>query len=240
MIIGSGLLACAFDHFYANDTKNIIYAAGISNSSCVDQKEFSRERVRLKEALNKSFANSRFVYFGTCSVYDPEVANSPYVRHKLEMESLVRESSNYLIFRLPQVAGNTPNPHTLLNFLYTRISRSESFNLWKNATRNVIDIDDVLLAAKNIIEQEQIKNDIVNIANPVNYKITEIVETMEVVVGKKAVFEVVDRGGDYSIDITKSALDALDFESDYLRKLMLKYYASSKRVNAYAEHSRDK
>jgi nucleoside-diphosphate-sugar epimerase len=232
MIVGSGLLARAFYPIYANENQVCIYAAGVSSSSCVEHKEFERERTRLTEALKRSPARSIFVYFGTCSVVDAEMANSPYVRHKLAMEHLVRESSNYLIIRLPQVAGDTPNPHTLLNFLYARISRGELFSLWKNATRNVIDVDDVLSIAKRVIDQKRIQNTVVNIANPINYKITEIVDTMEIVVGKKAIFKVVDRGTDYLIETINSMTEDLYFNDKYLKKLIIKYYATPKIINA--------
>jgi hypothetical protein len=71
----------------------------------------------------------------------------------------------------------------------------------------------------------------VNIANPINYKITEIVEAMETVIGKKAIFEVIDRGTDYLIDTINSTSEDLYFHDDYLKKLMIKYYAPSKIVN---------
>ena len=226
MIIGSGLLARAFYPVYATDRHIIIYAAGVSNSSCNEPKEFKRERSQLKMALEGRPASSTFVYFGTCSAGDPEMANSPYVKHKLEMEGLVQEYSNYLIFRLPQLAGNTLNPHTLLNFLYARIYRGELFSLWKKATRNVIDIDDVLVSVKRIIEQKKVQNSVLNIANPVNYTVTEIVETMELVVGKKAVFEVVELGSDYLIDATDEFSKSLCFDENYLKKVLTKYYGS--------------
>ena len=140
MIIGSGLLANAFLKSPLNIENVTIYAAGVSNSNCSDESEFKREHLRLVEALKKSPKNNVFIYFGTCSVYDPLVFKTPYVIHKLEMEKIVHSHHSYHIFRLPQVAGETSNPHTLLNFLHARISRSEKFNLWENAERNIIDV----------------------------------------------------------------------------------------------------
>ena len=134
-------------------------------------------------------------------------------------------TQNYLIFRLPQVAGRTPNPHTLLNYLFARISRSESFNLWIKAKRNIIDIDDIVLIANRIIEKNLFKNKFINIANPINYKMTEIVKVMEAVVGKKAIFEVLERGSEYLIDVDSVSLAGVDFDEHYLSKLITKYYA---------------
>lgn len=67
------------------------------------------------------------------------------------MEALVTHHPRHLILRLPQVAGRTPNPHTLLNYLYARISRGESFRLWRNARCNIIDVDDVAAIGKHAI-----------------------------------------------------------------------------------------
>ncbi len=225
MIVGSGLLAQAFYPFYLNRADVCIYAAGVSNSNCVDEQEFNRDKERLQSTLNKCAKDILFVYFGTCSISDPEMFNTPYLKHKIAMEDLVQKYPNYLIFRLPQVAGRTPNPHTLLNYLYARISRSESFNLWINAKRNIIDIDDITQIATQIIEKNLFKNKVINIANPVNYRITEIVQMMEGVVGKKAIFKVIDRGSEYLIDINGVTLAGVNFDEHYLSKLITKYYA---------------
>jgi len=151
MLIGSGLLAHAFSRAFLRREDVCIYAAGVSNSSCTDIHEFARERQRLGDALRQAMHVDVFVYFGTCSVADPEVRHTAYVQHKLAMEQMVSAHSRNLILRLPQVAGKTPNPHTLLNFLYGRIARSESFNLWSKARRNIIDVADVTAIAEQLI-----------------------------------------------------------------------------------------
>ena len=231
MLIGSGLLAKAFAIPFSQRDDVCIYAAGVSNSSCTDVQEFERERQLLSETLAKAKHVGVFVYFGTCSVADPEVQNTPYVRHKLAMEQLVVAHPHHLIVRLPQVAGKTPNPHTLLNFLYARVSRSEAFNLWSRAKRNIIDIDDVAAIASQIIADDSIRNVTLNIANPINYSMRDIVGAMERAVGKRAIYYDVERGSEYTIDasaifpVLKRA--GVEFGSDYLDKVMMKYYGLS-------------
>ena len=229
MIIGTGLLARAFSISKLKNKNAIIYAAGVSNSNCIDQSEFDRERYRLSEALQKSSEINTFIYFGTCSVLDPLAIETPYVQHKLAMEKIVHTHQNSLIFRLPQLAGKSPNPHTLLNFLYARISRSEKFKLWGNAKRNIIDVGDVVSIASLIIDECLIRNTTVNIANTVNYKMNDIVETMEQVLSKRAVYDVVENGSEYTIDITdiSSVLDdaKVKFDDDYLKDVIAKYYS---------------
>jgi nucleoside-diphosphate-sugar epimerase len=228
MIIGSGLLARAFGPPYSGRSDICIYAAGVSNSSCEDPHEFLRERRRVGEALSQSPHVAVFVYFGTCSAQDPEISNRPYVQHKLAMEEMVRAHPRHVVLRLPQIAGKTPNPHTLLNYLYARISRSEAFNIWGGAKRNIIDVDDVVSIARQLLANDSVRNTTVNIANPVNYSMAEIVEAMAGVVGKRPIFKVIQRGSDYSIDTgaMRSALaeSGVEFGENYLRKVIARHY----------------
>jgi nucleoside-diphosphate-sugar epimerase len=228
MLIGSGLLARAFAPTFSNREDVCIYAAGVSNSSCKDTLEFQRERNRLADALEQAKHVDVFVYFGTCSVADPEAQNTPYVQHKLAMEQLASAHPRHLILRLPQVAGITPNPHTLLNFLYARISRSESFQLWRNAKRNIIDVEDIAAISRQLISSDTLRNVTINIANPTNYPMMDIVTAMEKAVGKPAVYKVLERGSGYPIDI-RMMLPVMDaagvkFGNDYLERVIGKYY----------------
>jgi nucleoside-diphosphate-sugar epimerase len=228
VIIGSGLLAHAFPRVLLQREDVCIYAAGVSNSSCADSHEFARERLRLEDALRQAMHVDAFVYFGTCSVADPVARNTPYVQHKLAMEQMVHTHPHNLILRLPQAAGKTPNTHTLLNFLYARISRSESFNLWSMAKRNIIDVVDAASIAQQFIADNSVRNTTLNIANVVNYPMTDIVSTMERVVGKRAVYDMVEYGSEYLIDISailpvlKKA--GIKFGDDYLEKTIDRYY----------------
>jgi nucleoside-diphosphate-sugar epimerase len=232
-IIGSGMLARAFQPVFSDEPgKSCIYAAGVSNSGCIQESEFKRERARLTGALQKFIQADPFVYFGTCSAVDPDVIKTPYVQHKLAMENLVKTHPRHLIFRLPQVAGKTPNPHTLLNFMYARIARSEQFTVWNRARRNIIDVDDMASIARQFIADRSVRNITLNIANPVNYSVIEIVRAMEIAVGKPAIYDLVNRGSVYTIDIHATALAAeraeVFFSQDYLSNVTGKYYGNLK------------
>lgn len=231
MLIGSGLLAQAFAPTFSHREDVCIYAAGVSNSGCTDVHEFARERQRLADALQQAMYVDVFVYFGTCSVADQEAQNTPYVQHKLAMEQLVYAHPRHLILRLPQVVGKTPNPHTLMNFLYARIARSEAFSLWRNAKRNIIDIDDVVSIACQLIANKVMRNITLSIANPVSYPMAGIVSAMECVVGKRAIYDVVERGSETPIDISPilPVLDkaAVKFCDNYLVQVIGKYYGKN-------------
>lgn len=228
MLIGSGLLAQAFTPMFLHREDVCVYAAGVSNSGCANVHEFARERQRLADALQQAKHVDVFVYFGTCSVADQKAQYTPYVQHKLAMEQLVSAHPRHLILRLPQVVGKTPNPHTLMNFLYARIVRSEAFSLWRNAKRNIIDIADVVPIACQLIADKTARNITLNIANPVSYPMTDIVSAMELVVGKRAIYDVVEHVSEYPIDISAilPTLDktAVKFGDNYLIQVISKYY----------------
>jgi len=231
MIVGSGLLARSFSPSIKQRDEVCIYAAGVSNSSCTEICEFEREKSRLVAALHVAKDVDAFVYFGTCSVYDGGMLHTPYVQHKLAMEKLVMAHPRSLILRLPQVAGDTPNPHTLLNFLYNRIARSEQFSLWRNAYRNIIDVDDVSVLAEYLIADPTMRRRIFNLANTRSYNMLEIIRGMEEVIGKQAIYDIQDCGYHYEIDVSEilSALDqtSIHFDSNYLIRVLRKYYDQS-------------
>lgn len=230
MLIGSGMLAKAFAPLCDALPDMWLHAAGVSNSGCRDEFEFERERARLLDSLSRGTDAHVFVYFSTCSIYDPHTRESGYVRHKSEMERLVAGHPRPLIVRLPQVAGRTPNPHTLLNYLYARISRSERFPVWKNAQRNIIDIADVVVIVRKLLENPLTWGGTVNIANSRNYPITEIIVALEAATGKDALVDIRDEGGAYEIDTARIAPIVrqlgIAFGDEYLPAVIHKYYGA--------------
>jgi len=230
MIVGSGLLARTFSRRYGSCENVCIYAAGVSNSSCVESNEFNREKNRLIITIEKRPADQMLVYFSTCSIYDAEKVDTPYVQHKLAMEELVRQTRNYLIFRLPQAVGTSANPHTLLNSFYNKIQRGESVTVWVGAERNLVDVEDIERIAAAVIGRGNRQNRILNIANPQNYRISEIISMFRRVLGREVLFVEQERGSGYPIDISEIAgviQDLkMDFDNSYLEKIVRKYYGS--------------
>lgn len=231
MIIGSGMLARAFSTLATTDTTLCIYASGVSDSRCTDPTAFSREEFTLTNALD-SYSDLAFIYFGTCSVDDPEMNATPYVKHKCRMEVLVREhATRSLIIRLPQVAGATQNPATLLSFLARQIKSSTTFDVWTKARRNIIDVDDVVSTIKVMLEDHAIFNNTFNVANTVSYTIPEIVASLEKVLAHKALYRECPQGATYDIDLTRTlpyfASANIHFDDEYLDKVVRKYYGAS-------------
>ena len=232
MIIGSGLMAKAFSGRMNTMDDICIYAAGVSNSGCSDLSEFEREQVRLLEVIQQQPAETLCVYFSTCSIYDHSLKDSPYVLHKIRMESIVKKCDRYLIFRLPQVAGRTPNPHTLLNYLFARIIRSERFTIWGGATRNIIDVEDVVRIVSDLMLVEGACNETIDIANTENYNILDIVKTMGTVLNHAPIFSIIDKGNSYYIDASRISASLkrckILFSVSYLEEIIRKYYGVHK------------
>jgi nucleoside-diphosphate-sugar epimerase len=226
MIVGNGLIAKAFHENYANRDDVLIFASGVSNSSNTDPNEFFRERVLLESFLSE---RKKIIYFSTCSIEDSSLENSPYISHKLEMEGLVKAANDYLIFRLPQVAGKTENPNTLLNFLYHKIKNQELFKIYGKASRNIVDVDDIESIVNYIINENLLKNKIINIASPIHSPPIDLVHYFERILMKKAVIEFINCGTNYIIDSELSLKYAdrvgIRFDKNYIFLTLSKYYA---------------
>lgn len=227
MIVGKGLLAQAFTASFAARHNIVLFASGVSNSQEKRPEEYARERAMLEDAL----ALDRFlIYFSTCSVSDVELQQSPYVRHKQEMEALILERARQkAIFRLPQVVGATPNPHTLTNYLHHQISTATPFKVWLHARRNLIDVADVAAIVCHLVDNHAADGVVTNVASPNSVGILELVQIFEQVLDKRAHYETIDAGASYDIEadlaLRTAAAAGITFGPDYPTKLVKKYYA---------------
>ncbi len=226
MVIGNGLLARAFAP-YAQHPDIVVFASGVSNSQEKAPEEFQKERDLFSKTMEKS--RGLIVYFSTCSIYDVEQKNAPYVQHKLVMEDLVRaQARDHLIFRLPQVVGATPNPHTLTNFFRDRLLDGERFNVWANASRTIIDVDDVKTLCDHFIAKTPIRNRALNLYPPIASTALDLVRIMERVLNLHGNYEITARGSSPNVDapeITEAAQACgIHFTSTYPEQVLRKYY----------------
>ena len=229
MIIGNGLLATAFAPAFAASREVLVFASGVSNSRETRAEEFALERRMLEEAIDSA---PLLVYFSTCSVHDPALQEAPYVRHKRALEALVQErAARHAIFRLPQVVGRTPNPHTLTNFLAAQIKGGQEIQVWTEARRNLIDVDDVAAIGTWILQEQAPQQLVTNIACPFSIAVPELVALFESVLGVSARTTPVQAGGRYPLDtgLAQQAASALGirFDEHYLPNLIRKYYADT-------------
>lgn len=226
MVIGTGMIANAF-FAYKENRDVVIFASGVSNSLLNEESVFCREKELLMQSI-ESNPDAAIVYFGTCSVNDPELFNAPYVVHKRAMEELIERScKRYFIFRLSQVVGYGSSP-TLINFIVDRLIKREHFSIWKNSKRNLIDIDDVFKIADYLIKNGIFMNEITNIATPLSLSIFNIVAIIEELLGQKGHYEVENRGGSYNINIDKISPylkeSGICFFDEYPKSIIEKYF----------------
>ena len=226
MVVGSGMMARAFAAF--RDVRDVlIFASGVSNSTAGDASAFLRER-RLLEQTRSEYPDPLLVYFGTCSVDDPDRAGTHYVRHKLAMESLVASGGgSWLTLRLHLAIGRQGSPTTFAQFLHDRIVNGEPFEVWSRAVRYPIDVDDVVRMATCMIGEKMYRNRIVNIALR-RYSALEVVQSMERALDRAARFTVVEKGRPFElscpeVEAIADQLD-LDYSKGYLDRVLRKYF----------------
>lgn len=214
---------------YDNDDSFLIFASGVSNSKNKDAAAYRREYDLLETSLEQH-KEKTLVYFSTTSVNDPAENTSAYVAHKLKIEAFIRSAAkNHIIFRVSNLAGQSANNNTVLNFFLHNIKNGIHFHLWQHACRNVIGLDDFYQIADAVLCSNAFLNKTVNIANPENYAVTEIVKAIEKFLNRTANYDALDRGGCFDIDITDivPAIGQLgiNFGPEYLQNLLHKYYS---------------
>ncbi len=226
MIVGSGMMATAFSAFRP-DSEVVIFASGVSDSLEVRPEAFDRER-RLLVRTRAEHPGKLMVYFGTCSAVDPDRRDTPYVQHKLEMESLLEQSGEpWMILRVALAIGPIHRTQTLAQFLYEKISHDQSFEVWTHATRYPIDVVDTFRIASHFICEQSMWNRRLNVALRA-YSVVDFVHAMERIVGKRARYEPVEKGQHYvlscpEVQAIANQLD-LDFGEPYLHRVLSKYY----------------
>ena len=228
MVVGNGMVASKFIHYSERDDV-IIFASGVSNSKLAIKSEFEREKKLLCKILLNNTAK-KLIYFSTFNLYDPVEKTSPYCLHKSDMEEFISINvPNYNIFRLGHVAGASAKEYTILSFLFNSIKNGSSFKLWKYASRNIIDIDDVSKICTYIIDNSLYKNEVTNICNSYNSSIIELVIILEKVLSKKANYKIVEAGESPNFDNTKIRLISkelgISFNKTYVKEVILKYYS---------------
>ncbi len=197
MILGSGLLARAFASF-EEDERVLVFASGVSNSSSATEADYARERDLL---LEQQGTRSRLVYFGTCSLFDPTLQDSGYIRHKVRMEELIRSRFvDHIILRLPNVVGHTANPHTLCNHIRDHILSGRTIHVQVKACRYLIGADTISTVCTPLLTSGSLVGRTVNVCYDRPVHIPELVSAMERLLQKKAVIQEMDSGSCYEVD----------------------------------------
>ena len=130
MIIGKGSIAKVL-----NDRDDLVFfASGVSNSSCVDEKEYEREFNLLKTVS----ADKHIVYFSNLGIYYKQ---DRYTQHKRDVEEYIRNNyKSYTIVRI-EVCEWATTPNTILNFFKKQLSQGIEPTI-QNTTRYVLSVDE--------------------------------------------------------------------------------------------------
>ena len=228
MIIGAGMIGSAFAHHYKDSNDILIFASGVSDSTCVDPIKFAREKRLLTDVIAKYKDVKYFIYFSTCSIYDALLTAQPYVIHKKSMEKIVFLHPRGQVIRLPQVAGLHAPPNTLLASIKNKILSDEEVLVWRSAFRNIVDLEDVLSIVDFYIRNNKFPCKDLNIANTHYYSAEQIVVTMGALLNRRVKMTFVDKGSFYRIDAShiEKILNLLGicFDSNYLERVVKRYY----------------
>ena len=227
MIVGNGLLAKSFIH-YKDDDGILIFASGVSNSTNPTKVDCLREQKLLENTIKMNM-DKTIIYFSSCDIANDKLNKNPYYIHKNNMEVLVKsQSKNYYIFRLPQVIGKGGNKNTLMNFLVNSIKNRSEFTLYKQTFKSIIDITDVIKMCDYILDNNLYKSQIINIVNPNYISVESIVKEIESFLKTIANYntKMVENNPNYDTSISKdiSKQLSIDFDVNYLSKILFKYY----------------
>jgi hypothetical protein len=133
-VVGHGGIAEALKE---TDRDFLFFASGVANSREDRESEYDRER----ELLLSQDRDRHIIYFSSlCTFFNPDTR---YSRHKIEMESLIRENfSRYAIVRVGNIDWGT-NKHQLVPFIKDKLQKNEPFEVY-NEYRHLVDKDEFL------------------------------------------------------------------------------------------------
>jgi hypothetical protein len=163
MIVGKGNIARVLKD--RNDL--IFFASGVSNSSCIDEKEYEREFNLLKTIPT----NQHIVYFSNLGIY---YKKDRYTQHKIDIEEYIRNNhKSYTIVRI-EVCEWVTTPNTILNVFKKQLSQGIE-PIIQDTTRYVLSLKEFLYWIDLI--QSGVKNEMNILGRKLT--ITQIVEEIK-------------------------------------------------------------
>ena len=236
-VIGRGMVAHGFTPYAETLPDVVIFASGVSDSTCTDLKAYARERHLLYNTLQTCHNNrQRIVYFSSGgAIYGhtdalrhedtPTYPATDYGRHQLFCESVIINSGvPYLIVRLPNLVGPSHNTAQLIPALVQQ-ARSGHARLFQRATRDLIDITDMAALTVRLL-QTHTTNQLVTIASGISTPAIDLFAHIQAVLGTQAEVTLLDKGDQQRFSISKlcQLVDIVPpFPSDYHERLIRKY-----------------
>lgn len=203
MIVGNGLIATTFSNSPFNWDDYVVFASGVSNSKEERKSEYQREIDLINSFLG---TEKRFIYFSTVSIFDEELSETAYVKHKIATEKFVLASfKKSLIIRLPIVVSEHNNPNQLLGFLKSTIESGKEVTIYKNAARYFFDANKLPTAVDCCARYAEVNgkaNWALNLGLPDQVMLTSVARLIKEELGYKKVMEV-NKGNAYAIDFSE-------------------------------------
>lgn len=153
-ILGTGLIAGALVPHRAVADDAVVFARGVADLSCVDDREYRREVTALYSLIRECIkSGERLVYLsGGGAVYGPTgdcrredtplFPTSAYGRHQLVCESVILGAPiRSLVVRLPNIVGAPQNLRQLVPSLVQQALTGRA-RIQEQATRDILRVDD--------------------------------------------------------------------------------------------------
>ncbi|MFJ5591076.1 NAD-dependent epimerase/dehydratase family protein [Streptomyces noursei] len=243
-IVGNGFLARHLTPLAERHPDTVVLAAGVSWASHTSDTDFAREAALLREVAAECRATARrLLFFSTASTGMYGTADgpghedltitpcTPYGAHKIAMERHLRASgTDFLALRLGHLVGPGQPPHQLLPTLLRQLHLG-SVAVHKDATRDLIDVDDVIAIVDHLLTRGASRQ-IVNVASGVAVPVDRIIDHLEERTGLHATRSYVDVGGHHTISIAKlrtlvPEVAAMGFGPDYYRGVLDDFLAAA-------------
>ncbi|GGX79916.1 NAD-dependent epimerase/dehydratase family protein [Streptomyces minutiscleroticus] len=238
-IVGRGFLARSLAPLTGSHSTAVVFAAGVSSAHSTSQTDFAREATLLYQILDRCRARGRkLVYFSTCGggLYGPDgpsheagpvFPTTPYGRHKLAMEGVLRSSGvETLVLRLAYTVGRDQRGHQLIPALLRQI-RFGTVRIHRGARRDLVHVDDVVRIVDALLARDT-ADEVINIASGFAVPVEDIVAHLETRLGVTAERRYVDVADKHAVSNHKllSLLPPAarpSFHSDYYRSVIDRY-----------------
>lgn len=248
-IIGRGFIASSLRRLAADRPDVVAFATGASGGTSTSGPLFAAEAARLYEALVAATERGqRLLYFSTASagLYGPVdglaredgpvAPQSPYGRHKLALEQVVRASgADYLVLRLTYPVGPGQRGHQLIPTLVRQV-RSGVAVIHRGSYRDVLDAADMAAIVAGLLDAE-VSRQTINVGSGVPVAVESLVEHLEWRLGVVVERELIDRVDSGAVSVAKlrrlvPAVDRLGFSADYYRRVLDRYLAEADHPTA--------
>ena len=235
IIVGNGMIANSIKRNTGNIQNAVIFASGVSDSICSNLSEYNREIKLLNQTLEYCLSrSSKIVYFSSAGAiygncYEEKSEKSLlkpvtcYGRHKLLCEDLIKKSKvDFFILRLSNLIGPNQNKKQLIPYLVDKANFGQ-VNLFREATRDLLDVDDLAKLTYKILAESK-SNNIINVVSGRAVPILKIFDEIQNILGTDAQINIVDGGYRHSFSNAKLRKTInVSFKIDYWQLSLRKY-----------------